>query len=417
MRVAHLHWAFPPVIGGVETHLVLLLPELQKRFEVYLLTGAVEGKEEVFTWEGVKIRRTPLLDLNSFTPATLKKAAPRIKKELFSFVEEVKPDLLHAHNMHYFSPVHAEVLAEIKEEYGIPLVLTAHNVWEDECWRLMQAFIPIWDEVIAVSKFIQKELLKAGYPQEKTRVIYHGVDVEKFAPGEDKLKEAYEECPALKGRRVIFHPARMSLAKGSEIAVRALEIVKEEFPEACLLMCGTAKTVDWGSYQQREIAHIQVLIKRKGLEEHVFIKFIPWEKMPAFYQAAEICIYPSCFEEPFGLVMLEALAMEKPLIVTRAGGMPEIVKNGVNGLVIPRRDPVALGGACLRFLRAPAWGKSCGQRGRQMVWRRFRKETMATQVAKVYEEAGTTFRRRPEVFVPGVAAVPRERMVPPGPMH
>ncbi len=393
MKVAMLHWAFPPIIGGVESHLAMLGPELV-RFgcRVSLLTGSVNGAEKESTWRGMKIYRSDLFDLNSLNPALLRQKNKEIFDEIDRFIKEEKPDVIHAHNMHYFSPEHADALFAVKDSQGIPLVLTAHNVWADDLWEAFNFRASYWDAVIAVSRYIKKELIKSGYDGEKITVIHHGIDLELFRPDGDyaEVKEAFGR---FLNRRVIFHPARMSLAKGSHVSVQALAYIKERFPDALLVMAGTEKTVDWGSYQSKEVAQIKDLIAELGLRDHVYIEFFPWEKMPLVYRGAEVCIYPSCFEEPFGLVMLESMATARPIVVSRAGGMPEVVKDRVNGFIVPMNDPRMLAERCCQLLAEPVLARQMGQSGRKMAQKYFTKELMAARTLHVYGDVLSSYWR------------------------
>lgn len=384
MKVAMLHWAFPPIIGGVESHLAMLGPELVRYgCKVSLLTGSVNGREEEYTWRGMRIYRSNLFDLNTLTPSTLSRKAKDIYAVLERFIAEVKPDILHAHNMHYFSTEHADALYALKRAYSVPCVLTAHNVWEDELGSEFNRRAGYWDAVIAVSHYIKKELVKAGYDGEKITVIHHGIDLDLFSP-DGQARNAAKVVLPFSGRRVIFHPARMSLAKGSHICVQALAYIKERFPDVLLVMAGTEKTVDWGNCQAGEIAGVKKMIADLGLMENVYIEFFSWDKMPHVYRSAEICVYPSCFEEPFGLVMLESMATARPIVVSAAGGMPEVVKDGVNGFVVPKGDARALAERCCRLLADPLLAKRIGERGRSIVKKEFTRELMTSRTLRVY---------------------------------
>ncbi|GAW92001.1 glycosyltransferase family 4 protein [Calderihabitans maritimus] len=387
MNIAILHWAFPPTIGGVETHLAILAPELVKRgCQVHLLTGSEDNEDEESYYQGVRVVRTPLMNLNNLRSLKVSSLAGQIKKEIIEFIEEAQPELIHAHNMHYFSPVHTEILAEIRAKTDIPLILTAHNVWDDELWGKMIKMAEIWDGVIAVSYYIKKELIKAGYRAERIKVIHHGIDAEKFKPPtEEDLQKILEEYPQFKGRRIIFHPARMSLAKGCDYSVRALKIIAKEFPEVLLVMSGNQKIVDWVDCQEREVNMVMGLVEEFGLQNNVFATHFPWPTMPRIYQTAEICIYPSSFEEPFGLVMLESMATAKPIVVSRSGGMPEIVRHGENGFIVERRNPEDLAEKCIRLLKRPARARKMGEVGRQMVEKLYTKEIMTENTLEFYK--------------------------------
>jgi glycosyltransferase involved in cell wall biosynthesis len=132
MNIAQMHWGFPPIIGGVETHLTILLPELIKKgHKIGLLTGAAEGEKARDIYKGVDVYRSPLLDLNWLVKRGLEVLEEELIKTYNDFFDKVKPDIIHVHNMHYFSEVHIKILENISSKKGIPLILTAHNVWDD----------------------------------------------------------------------------------------------------------------------------------------------------------------------------------------------------------------------------------------------------------------------------------------------
>ncbi|NPV74017.1 MAG: glycosyltransferase family 4 protein [Pelotomaculum sp.] len=392
MRIAQLHWAFPPVIGGVESHLAMLGPAMVKRnCRVSLLTGSAQGAAEKEQYGGMYVQRSPLMDLNGLTPEKILEMSGEIRQEINSFIELTRPDLIHAHNMHYFSPVHADVLYEIKKERGIPLVLTAHNVWADDdpTWQEMNKRAHIWDAVIAVSNYIKKELVRCGYEEDKITVVHHGIDLDRFSPpAERDAEEIKIKYPEFEGRRVIFHPARMSLDKGCHISVKAVSIIRKEFPEVLLVLAGTGKTVDWGSHQHKHVNKIMEMVDELGVKENVFTRFFAWDEMPLVYRAAEFCVYPSCFEEPFGLAMLESMASERPIVVSRAGGMPEVVHNGVTGFVVEMGSEEELADRCLRLLQDPALCRKMGRQGRIMVERFWTRDIMTEATLAVYQKVG-----------------------------
>ncbi|GAF27151.1 glycosyltransferase [Moorella thermoacetica Y72] len=388
MRVAMLHWAFPPIIGGVESHLALLCPYLVRQgHQVSLLTATAPGTPVEESWQGVVIKRSPLLDLNSLTPAVIEARAGEIKELLENFLLAVRPDVVHAHNFHYFSYVHAASLQEICRRHGWPLVLTAHNVWDDELWTRMNTLARGWDLVIAVSHYIRQELVVNGYPPERVTVVYHGTDTNTFRPPSPEDRQAlYTSYPEWRGRRIIFHPARMSRAKGCDVSIRALDLIRREIPDVLLVLAGTTNTVDWGQKQPAEVASLQDLIASLGLEENVFIRFFPWQEMPAVYQGAEVCLYPSAFQEPFGLVMLEAMATARPIIVSRAGGMPEIIRPGYNGFLVSMGDHEELARYTTFLLRNPEVARTMGQDGRRLVEENFTTAVMARNTLEAYNQ-------------------------------
>jgi glycosyltransferase involved in cell wall biosynthesis len=141
----------------------MLCPELvRKGHKVSLLTSTIEGMEkEEDDYEGTYIKRSPLMDLNWLYQRGLENIEDKVEETFVSFLEKSRPDIIHAHNMHYFSQAHAKILEKLARKKGAPLVLTAHNVWDDIVFLDLTLDIS-WDAVIAVSEFIAKELISVG---------------------------------------------------------------------------------------------------------------------------------------------------------------------------------------------------------------------------------------------------------------
>jgi len=385
LNIAHLHWGFPPVIGGVETHLTILLPHfVEMGHSVSLLTGTVENCKVEDEFKGVKISRAPIMDLNWLAHRGLAGIENEIKEVLDSFIDKNKPDVLHAHNMHYFSKAHARALETVSEEKGIPLILTAHNVWDDEQFFELTRRIK-WTHIIAVSHFIEKELIGIGCRHRQVTAIHHGVDAEMFHPDIDP-GPMFEKYPQLKGRKIFFHPARMGLAKGCDVSIKALKLVKEKVPEAMLVLAGTKNIIDWGLTQQKDIAYLVHLVEEFDLRESVLIDSYDLNEMPALYAAASVCIYPSTAFEPFGLTMLEAMASSRPMVVTNAGGMPEIIQNGVNGYVVPMKGYEELAAHIIRLFSDDDLRERLGDTGRRMIETRFKSQDVAHATLGIYRK-------------------------------
>ncbi|MCQ9206788.1 MAG: glycosyltransferase family 4 protein [Omnitrophica bacterium] len=385
LRIAHIHWAFPPIIGGVETHLVMLLPELVKRgHSVSLLTGSAEGAKARETFKGVNITRAPIMNLNWLTKRGLIGIEGEVKDVITAFFNKTKPDIVHAHNMNYFSRAHAKTLEEEADKRKIPIILTAHNSWDDMLFLNLTRNIK-WAHIIAVSFYIKKELMGIGCPSQKITAIHHGIDIRKFKP--TNKKEYKGRLSALKGKKVIFHPARMGLGKGCDISVKAMKQVLRKFPDAVLVLAGTKNIVDWKTTQQKDIAYIVDLIKDLGIENNMFIEMFTLDEMVRLYAIADVCLYPSTVGEPFGLTMLESLASGKPMIVTNSGGMPEIIQDGINGYIVPIRDYEAIATKIINLLDDDTLSERIGLTGRKFAELRFTKEIMTDNNIKIYRNA------------------------------
>ena len=385
VSIAQLHWGFPPIIGGVETHLTVIMPEMVRRgHKVSLLTGAFEGAKLKDIYRGVGVYRTPLMDLNWLTKRGFSGLGDELKKVFSDFFHNSKPDIIHAHNMHYFSKLHAETLQECAHELGIPIVLTAHNVWDDNLFLELTRDIK-WDHFIAVSHFIKRELIGAGIDDRKITTVHHGIDTRTYRP-DIKTDKIYKKYPQLKNKRVIFHPARMGLAKGCDVSIKALNIIKQRFSDTILVLAGTKNIIDWGSTQQKDIAYMLNLVKIFNLKKHVLIDTFSLEEVAELYGVAQVCMYPSTSGEPFGLTMLESLASEKPMIVTDSGGMPEIIQDGITGHVIPVKDFEVLASRIVQLLSDKRLRERFGYTGRQIVEKSFTKEIVTRNTLDVYRK-------------------------------
>jgi len=385
LKIAHLHWGFPPVIGGVETHLTILLPTLvEMGHELSLLTGSVEGTPVNDEFRRVMITRAPIMDLNWLAQRGLDGIEREVREVFNNFIDKQKPDLLHAHNMHYFSVVHAKILEEISLQKGIPLFLTAHNVWDDKLFLDLTTKIQ-WSHIIAVSHWIEKELLGVGVSHRKTTTIHHGIDEKMFRPDMD-ASSIFKKYPQLMGKKIFFHPARMGLAKGCDVSIKALRIIKEKFPDVMLILAGTKNIVDWELTQQKDIAYMVSLVDKFNLRDNVLIDSYQLIEMPLLYAASDVCVYPSTAFEPFGLTMLESMASAKPMIVSKAGGMPEIIQDSINGFIVPMKGYEELASRVIQLFYDDTLRDRLGRVGRRMVEERFTRSTVAKLTLELYRQ-------------------------------
>jgi hypothetical protein len=262
----------PPIIGGVETHLMFLLPEQVKMGnEVSLLTGSAEGSPEEFDFHGAKIYRSRYFDLNWLVKSSFQEVDERLEESINEYLDRFKPDIVHAHNMNYFSHYHVRLLEESYAKSKIPMVLTTHNSWPDKIFLDLTCKVN-WSIIISISRYIERELLAIGVPEEKIVTIHHGTDSQLFSP-KPPSTEIFDKHPILKGKKnIIFNPARMSIDKGCDITIEAFSLVKEKIPDAFLIMAGNKKIIDWNVVQDKEIAFFYVSDQASGVRKECIHK-------------------------------------------------------------------------------------------------------------------------------------------------
>jgi len=276
------------------------------------------------------------------------------------------------------------MLVGVSKRKGIPIFLTAHNVWDDILFLDLTRNIE-WSHIIAVSHFIRQELIGVGCSHKDVTTIHHGIDEDIYNPDINPVP-ILNKYPQLKKKRVVFHPARMGLAKGCDVSIKAIKIVKEKFPDVMLVLAGTKNIIDWIDTQQRDIAYMVNLVEYFELRDNVLIDTYRLQEIPLLYAASQIAIYPSSSCEPFGLTMLEALASARPMIVSRTGGMPEIIRDGVNGFLIPVKDFEELASRIIQLLIDDRLRERLGTTGRAIVEQQFTKRILAENILRLYRK-------------------------------
>jgi glycosyltransferase involved in cell wall biosynthesis len=393
LNIMHVHWGFPPTIGGVETHLTYLLPELVSNgHHVRLLTGAFTGEKVRSRYRGVDVYRTPLLDLNWLVKRGLEGLELDLERFYTDHILKFRPDLVHTHNMHYFSEPHIKILERICDSRQIPLMLTAHNVWDDTLFLRLTRDVN-WAHIIAVSDYIRMELRGVGVPPSRTTTIHHGIALNDY-PLNKGCASVFKKYPQLVNKRIVFHPARMGLAKGCDVTIKAMRVVADRIPDSMLVLAGSKNIIDWEVSQERDIAYIVDLIRTLGLAERSLIDVFPLEFMPDMYRVSDVVVYPSSVAEPFGLTMLEAFASARPIIVTDMGGMPEVVESDVSGYVVHQRDFEALADRIVSLLKDRRLRERIGSSGRRILERQYTKEIMTEAHLRVYSQVLDQAERR-----------------------
>jgi glycosyltransferase involved in cell wall biosynthesis len=166
--------------------------------------------------------------------------------------------------------------------------------------------------------------------------------------------------------------------KGHMDFLRAARLVADTYPTARFLLVGDP---EWHA-EPGYVESLRSLVQQLRLTEHVHF-LGQREDMPQVYAAFDILVVAS-WAEPFGKVLVEAMAMGKPVVATDAGGPPEIVEDGRTGLLVPPRHPHRLAGAIQRLASDPDGAQRMGQRGRQRIQGRFGAECYVREIEEQY---------------------------------
>ncbi len=289
-----------------------------------------------------------------------------------------RPDLIHAH-----FGVEGVYALPLAQRLGIPLVTTFHGF---DATLATAALLsnPAWvhyalfrgrlarrgDLFLCASGFIRERLLGMGFPPERTRVHYIGVDCDAITP-----RDAAEEAP------VILHVGRLEAVKGTEYLIRAFAAVAAAHQAARLVIIGDGKLR----------GKLQALAVACGVAARVdFLGAMPHADVLGWMRRAAMLVLPSVRTatgrvEGLGMVMLEAAATGVPGIGSRLGGIPEGIADGETGFLVPERDPVALAARIGALLADPALRWRMGQAARRRVTQQFDLPRQTAELETLYD--------------------------------
>lgn len=362
--------------GGGERYLELLFDGLDRaRFRPLLIcpeAGPFAGKMAA---RGVP---TEILSLDPlFSPAALVKLARLLRREAVTVLQT------HGARANFYGRLAGRLA-------GVPCVVsTVHNSINDyEVGRLkrwlyktmLKVTVPLADRIICVSEAIKQDLLDDCPPAASRAVtVYNGVDVTSFDGRGDGRKIRRDWC--LGDGPVLVTVARLTEQKGQRFLIEALPGLLSDWPTLSCCFVGEGESQE----------SLRRLAREKGVEHSC--RFVgARDDVIDWYAAADVVVLPS-LSEGFPFVLLEALAMAKPVVATRVNGVPEIIEDGRTGFLVPPRDPQALENAIRRVFCNPEPAACMGKAGRTRVAVRLTAGRMVEETTAVFERALACERR------------------------
>ena len=255
-------------------------------------------------------------------------------------------------------------------------IVHVHVLYADWMGRGLRWSIQHADARIAVSAFVKTSMTDAGISSESTHVVLNAVDVAELRPGAG-AEAIRAEFGLEESQPLVITVCRLFAEKGPVELIRAIDVVRRSMPDVQLLIVG--KDTD---PSQTFRHHLEQLVDELDLQGHVrFTGRRP--DVAALMAAADVFAMPS-FEEPFGLVFAEAMAMETPVVALDNGGTREVVEHGRQGLLSEYGDLDGLVTNLSRLLADPDLRTRMGEDGRRRVLADFQIERMGDGVAAVY---------------------------------
>jgi glycosyltransferase involved in cell wall biosynthesis len=376
--IAHVHWALPPITGGVETHLAEFARALASRgHPVTLFTGL----GELSGLPGVTTILCDLLNMERCAERRARSTDEDLAEQLATILgEELKQrniKVVHGHNLHHFTPIPAMALERLQKKLGLRLHHTYHSFWDrkDSADADIADICRSWPGQHSGSDYIRDRC--------ETELNIRTVRTHLGVPLDRYNKVAAPAADAVD--KVILLPARLMPEKGAEIAVEMLHQlrVKEGLPVR-LILTTPGQVVDWMREAHPFRAKIDELVASSGLTDAVDYRSSRYDQMPRLYEQADVVIYPSTYPEPLGIAPLEAAAAGRPVVVTRIGGLQETVEDGETGYIVPPGDLAALTDRVRVLLKDPVLARSMGESGRQRVRALFTIDAYADQMIELY---------------------------------
>lgn len=362
---------FSTSIGGAEVSTRLLLKYMDKKYfkPFFVLPGKGQYHDQIVKMD-IPVTIVPLnqLKLNSFFKYI------QTIRELAKFVKVNNIDLV----VCTMDPCNQYALP-VARLTRVPIVCHTRNLIPDfrSFWR---TFLHFPDVLIANSKATAESYRPFIRKRQKVKVVYNGVDFEEFTPSTDN-HTARRKFGVDADKFLIGMIGRISRNKRQDFFIKAFSEIVKMYPHVCALIVGETKI----DHSEDYLKELRQMVKEKGLTGKViFTGFV--DEMKELYAALDLLVLPSQ-AEPFGRVLIEAMAMELAVVATKAGGATEIVEDGVTGLLVLPDDINGFIAAIIRMIKNENERILMGKTGRKRVENMFSIRKNVEETQKVYLEA------------------------------
>jgi spore coat protein SA len=301
------------------------------------------------------------------------------------WIKKLNIKIAHVRNRPLYIPYLRELLGR-----DVKLIIHEHNqniadtLSQNSALDVLDAV----DAYVGVSKFTMDYEITKRYSQfsNKAHYILNGVHIDKFGPIWERQAEA-EQLRAkykLGNSKVILFIGAIRERKGIHFLVRAMKEVIKKHPEAKLVVVGgSAKNIEATDPFAKMVRD-----EAKELGNNVlFLGFVPSTDIRQTYLLADIFAGPSTWDEPFGLVFAEASATGLPVVTSKRGGIPEIIRDNVSGLLVDDPSNTAdLAEKINCLLDNPEIARKFGEAGRKIMADRFSWDRVANEIENLYDK-------------------------------
>lgn len=386
MKILMLTWEYPPrVVGGISRVVYDLSHRLIKDGHEVTVVTYRDGEVPYFEDDkGVKVYRVDnfMINPNNFIDWIMQMNFAMISKVSQIIGEEGKFDIIHAHDW-----LVAYAAKTLKESFGMPIVSTIHATEagrnsgiHDEVQRYINdtEWMLTYEstEVIVNSNYMKSELQRLfGLPFEKINVVPNGVNTGAFTGVERDYE--FRRRYAMDNEKIILFMGRLVYEKGIQYLISAMPKILSRYHDAKLVIAGKGGMLD----------ELRQQVKALGIENKVyFAGYLNGKDVQKMYKAADISVFPSTYE-PFGIVALEAMLAENPVVVSDIGGLNEIVQHRENGMKSYAGNPNSIADSILELLFDYQLSANIVKKAKQKVKNEYNWNKIAQDTHFTYQKA------------------------------
>jgi len=347
--------------GGTELHILNLSDQLQQRgYEVTIACRPgkwVESRAQQMGLATVPIRVLKQQDWQDFGP-------------LRRLIREKQIDVLH---VHWSTDVVVPGFAAVMEHVPVR-ILSRHMPYpfKNRLGTYLYSQV-LFTHLVTVSDSVRKTLLKCGVPENRVDVIHHGTDVGKFIQTTRSAQDVRKELGIPVDSVAVGIVGRIAPEKGHKILMEAASILGDRYPISYVII---------GDGPDSDL--IKNMAKSLKIEDRVFFAGFRDDVNNAIL-AMDIVTVPSTWNEPCSAVVQQAMALNKPVVGTLAGGTPEMIVEGETGLLVPPSDAPALAEALGKLAGDAFLRKRLGAAGRERVEALFSLQVMTDKIEELYQ--------------------------------
>lgn len=382
MKILVLAWEFPPrIVGGMARHVAELYPELVKLgHTIHLITIEFGQAPHYEVVEGIHIHRVPVEDGYDFFNwvGNMNESMGRHGGKLLT--EEGPFELIHAHDW-----LVGDAAIALKHLFRVPLMTTIHatesgrysgihNDIQRYINQKEQSLVYHAGRVIVCTEYMRLEVERSlTVPANKIDVVYNGIRSEKKQKHDFDFW-SFRRRFASDHEKIVYYLGRIAYEKGIPVLLSAA-------PKVIWEMCGNVKFVIVGS---GDTDHLKHQAWESGIwEKCYFTGFMSDEDLDKFQTVADCAVFPSLYE-PFGIVALESFAAGVPVVVSDAGGFPEVVRHARTGIVTHKNEAESLANGILEILKNPSFAQWLVNNAYQDLEQRFNWAALAKQTEVSY---------------------------------